>query len=178
MSSRTTPRDGSGSSGVRGGVTEPAHLGDERTTLLSFLQRQRDLVAWKLQGADDDALRRVATPSGLAPHRLVRHLTLVERGWLRHVVAGEPDPDSAGRSRQEREQVDPGTTMDELLAEYRAESARCDEVVAASDLDRVSAERGVSLRWVLLHLVEETSRHLGHLDLLREQADGAVGEEP
>ena len=176
MTSTTTTDDGS-TNGVRGGVTEPAHLGDERTTLLGFLQRQRDLVAWKLQGADDGDLRRVATPSSLAPHQLVRHLTLVEQGWLRHVVAGEPDP-GAGTTRAEREQVPPGTTMVELLAEYRAESARCDEVVAASDLDRVSAERGVSLRWVLLHLVEETGRHLGHLDLLREQADGAVGEEP
>ena len=167
--------DGSGrTNGVRGGVAEAAHLGDERTTLLGFLQRQRDLVAWKLEGASEKALLAVATPSGLTPHGLVRHLALVERGWLQHVVAGEPDD----VPHEDRFAVAPGTSVQELLAEYRAEAARSDAVVRARDLDAVSAERGFSLRWVLLHLVEETARHLGHLDLLREQADGAVGEEP
>lgn len=173
--------DGSGgTNGVRGGVTEAAHLGDERTTLLGFLQRQRDLVAWKLRDADDDALRRVSTPTGMTPHGLVRHLTDVERSWVRDVVAGQPDlayhwsdddPDGEWH-------VPPTVSMAALLAEYAAESARCDEVVAAGSLDDVSSRDGFSLRWVLLHLVEETSRHLGHLDLLREQADGVVGEEP
>ena len=68
--------------------------------------------------------------------------------------------------------------MGDLLDDYAAECRRCDDVVAASSLDAVSAHRGVSLRWVLSHLVEETARHLGHLDLLREQADGSVGEDP
>ncbi len=72
-----------------------------------------------------------------------------------------------------------GTTMAELLADYAAESRRCDAVVTAADsLDAVSVQRGMSLRWILLHLVEETARHLGHIDLLREQAEGVIGEEP
>ena len=173
--------DGTGAaSGVRCAITEPAHRGDERTTLLGFLQRQRDLVAWKLADADDATLEATATPSGMTPHGVVRHLMNVERSWVRDDFAGEPgltfdrSDDDPGLSWR----VPAGTPMAQLLADYAAESARCDEVVAASDLGRLSQSGSFSLRWILLHLVEETGRHLGHLDLLREQADGATGEEP
>jgi hypothetical protein len=82
--------DGSGTTnGTRFGITEAAHHGDERTTLLGVLQRQRDLVAWKLRDVPDDVLGAVATPTGMGLHGLVRHLTNVERSWLRDVFAGE-----------------------------------------------------------------------------------------
>ena len=69
--------------------------------------------------------------------------------------------------------------MADLLRAYAEEAARCDAVIAAApSLDAVSASRGFSLRWIMCHMIEETGRHLGHLDLLREQADGEVGEEP
>jgi hypothetical protein len=72
-----------------------------------------------------------------------------------------------------------GTTMADLLRDYAAESRRCDAVVmGTASLDAVSAQRDMSLRWILLHLVEETARHLGHIDLLRARADGSTGEEP
>lgn len=174
--------DGSGiADGTRFGITEPAHRGDERTAVLGFLQRQRDLVGWKMQGAGDDVLSTATTPTGMSLTGLVRHLTNVERWWLRGVFAGqddldydwtEEDPDAEWR-------VPAGTAMVDLLADYTAESRRCDAVVtAAPSLDAVSARRDMSLRWILLHLVEETARHLGHVDLLREQADGSTGEEP
>jgi len=174
--------DGSGTTnGVRGGVVEAAHLGDERTALLGFLQHQRDLVAWKVRDAPDDVLRSVATATGLTLHGVVRHLQNVERSWFREVFAGEDglrydwtDEDPDGELH-----VGPQITMASLLADYAEESARCDAVIAATpSLDTVSARRGFSLRWIVLHLIEETSRHLGHMDLLREQADGEVGEEP
>lgn len=174
--------DGSGTvNGTRFGVTEAAHHGDERTALLGVLQRQRDLVAWKLKGAPNEVLGSAATPSGMSLHGLVCHLTNVERSWLRDVFAGqddlrydwtEDDPEAEWR-------VPADTTMTELLAKYAEESSRCDTVVtAAPSLDVTSASRDMSLRWILLHLVEETARHLGHIDLLREQADGSTGEEP
>jgi uncharacterized damage-inducible protein DinB len=174
--------DGTGAvSGTRFGITEAAHHGDERTTLLGVLQRQRDLVAWKLEGASDQVLSSAATPSGMGLHGLVRHLTNVERSWLRDVFDGqddlrydwtEDDPDAEWRAPA-------GTTMSELLADYAAECRRCDAVVsAAPSLDVTSNSRDFSLRWILLHLVEETARHLGHIDLLRERADGRTGEEP
>lgn len=174
--------DGIGSeNGARGGVAEAAHRGDERTTLLGFLQRQRDLVAWKVRDASDDVLRSVSTPTGLTLHGVVRHLEHVERYWIRDVFAGEEglayawtDEDPDGDLH-----VPAGMSMAQLLTDCAEESARCDAVIhAAPSLDAVSVRRGFSLRWILMHLVEETSRHLGHIDLLREQADGAVGEEP
>ena len=175
--------DGSGATnGVRGGVAEPAHLGDERTTLLGYLQRQRDLVAWKVRDASDETLASVRMPSGLTLHGVVRHLENVERGWFRGFFAGETglhydatdeDPDAAFRAE--------GIPMDELLAAYAEEAALCDEVIAAApSLDAVATDEdgSFSLRWIILHMIEETGRHLGHIDLLREYADGAVGEEP
>jgi hypothetical protein len=173
--------DGSGTeNGDRRGVTEPAHRGDERTALLGFLQRQRELVAWKVSGASETALRAVLTPTGLSAHGVVRHLTNVERSWVRDVFAGQDglvfdwtDDDPDGELR-----VPETVTMAQLVADYADEAARCDAVVAAHHLDDVAARRDFSLRWILLHLVEETARHLGHLDLLREQADGRTGEEP
>ena len=165
----------------RCGVTEAAHLGDERTTLLGLLQRQRDLVVWKLKGASDLVLNSVATPSGVSLRGLVRHLTNVERSWLCDVFAGQLDVryDWTGDDPEAEWRVPASTTMADLLTDYVEESRRCDAVVTASpSLDVTSASRDMSLRWILLHLVEETSRHLGHIDLLREQADGSTGEEP
>ncbi len=174
--------DGSGTAnGMRFGITEAAHLGDERTALLGVLQRQRDLVSWKLRDVSDEVLGVATTPTGMSLSGLVRHLTNVERSWLCDVFAGQQglaydwtdqDPDGEWR-------VPAGTRMAELLADYAAESRRCDAVVtAAGSLDAVSVQGVMSLRWILLHLIEETARHLGHIDLLREQADGSTGEEP
>jgi len=85
-----TSDDGFGAAnGLRGGVTEPAHVGDERTTLLGFLQRQRDLVAWKMREASDETLASVRMPSGLILHGIVRHLENVERSWFREFFAGQ-----------------------------------------------------------------------------------------
>ncbi|WP_020500668.1 DinB family protein [Sciscionella marina] len=167
--------------GLRHGITEPAHRGGERTALLGFLRRQRELVAWKVRDIPEEVLHSVSTPSGLTLPGVVRHLTNVERSWIRDVFAGqdglvfdwtEADPDGEFHVPGE-------VTMAELLADYAAEARRCEAVVsAAASLDVPSATRGFSLRWILLHLIEETARHLGHIDLLREKADGRVGEEP
>jgi uncharacterized damage-inducible protein DinB len=175
--------DGAGAdNGARDGVTEPAHVGDERTTLLGFLQRQRDLVAWKMREASDETLTSVRTSSDLTLHGIVQHLTNVERGWFRAFFAGqsglafdssEDDPDGDFRAE--------GVPMADLLAAYAAETKLCDAVInAAPSLDDTATDEDgtYSLRWILGHMIEETGRHLGHIDLLREQADGAVGEEP
>jgi uncharacterized damage-inducible protein DinB len=163
-------------------VTEPAHVGDERTALLGFLQRQRDLVAWKMRDASDETLASVRMPSGLTLHGIVRHLENVERSWLRAFFGGQKglrfdstDEDPDGDFRAE------GVPMANLLASYTAETARCDAVIAAApslDATATDPDGTYSLRWVILHMIEETGRHLGHIDLLREQADGALGEGP
>jgi uncharacterized damage-inducible protein DinB len=156
-----------------GGGLIPKHQLAERDMLLAYLERQRELVLWKCSGLDDTAARAQQTPTGLTIHGIVRHLAGVERGWLREHFAGEPKE----RVRDD-EFLPQQDSLPDLLTAYREECARCDEVVAAHDLDDLSALRDHSLRWVLLHLVEETSRHLGHLDLLCELADGRTGEEP
>ena len=152
---------------------EPPHQLAERELLLAYLQRQRELVLWKCEGLADDAARAVSTPTGLTVHTLVRHLAGVERGWLLEGFAGEP----AVRVRDE-EFVDRGESLADLLAAFREQIRRSDEVIAAHALDEVGVVRDHSLRWMVLHLIEETSRHLGHLDLLCELADGRTGEGP
>jgi hypothetical protein len=173
--------DGNGAeNGIRRGIAEPGHLAAERTVLVGFLQRQRDLVAWKLAGADDTVLRTAVTPTGMGPHGLVRHLENVERSWIRDVFAGQADLayDWTDEDPDGEWHVPLDATMAELLAAYAAETRIVDEVIAAASLGDVSARGGFNLRWILIHLIEETARHLGHLDLLREQADGVVGEDP
>jgi len=167
--------------GIRRGVVEPALRGDELTVLLGFLNRQRQLVAWKVRDVPDGQLRSVSTPSGFTLHGVVRHLTNVDRSWIRDVFAAEPDLpfDWTDADPDGEWHVPDGVTMAELLADYAAEAVRCDAVVLAADsLDVVAAQGGFSLRWIVLHLIEETARHLGQIDVLREQVDGAVGEEP
>lgn len=166
---------------VRGGVTQAAHLGDERTTLIGALQRLRDLVAWKVRDASDQTLRSAATASGLTIPGVIRHLENVERWWFRDIFAGEPNLsyDWTDDEPSAEFQVPDEVSIAVLLAAYAEESARCDDVIlGASSLEQVSATRGYSLRWIVIHLVQETARHLGQVDLLRELADGEVGEEP
>ena len=167
-------------SDLLGGGLIPRHQLGERDMLLAYLERQRELVFWKLAGLDDAVARTTATPTGMTAPGIVQHLVGVERSWLRRHFAGQEglsfpwgeDPEDAGMTVAE------GVTLAQLLRDYREEIARCDEVIAAADLDQVGATRDHTLRWILVHLVEEISRHLGHLDVLAAVADGRVGEAP
>ena len=153
----------------------------ERESLLEFLQRQRDLVPYKVQDASDDVLRSVRTSTGLTMHGIVRHLTNCERGWFRWAFADQADLtfDHTEEDEDADFKVPADVPMAQLLADYSAEQKHCDEVIlAAESLDEHGVHRDRSLRWILLHMIEETARHLGHLDLLREQADGTVGDLP
>ena len=168
-------------SDLLGGGLVPRHQLGERDLLVAYLQRQRELVFWKLDGLDEEAARRTATPTGMTAPGIVQHLAGVERSWLRRHFAGQQGLDFPWDETAEDDAgmaVPEGVTLAQLLADYRAETVLCDEVVAASDLDQVGQTRDHTLRWVLVHLVEEISRHVGHLDVLAELADGRVGEEP
>ncbi|WP_422733461.1 DUF664 domain-containing protein [Micromonospora sp. WMMD558] len=155
------------------------YAADEREMLLVFLQRQRDQVVCGVADFPEDA-RRVATPNGLTVPRLVCHLRDVERCWLRRWFAGEKDLAAFGLDTDDLG-VPPTpdrVPLPELVEAYVAESRRCDEVVAAHGLDDVAANGRHTLRWILHHLVAETARHLGHLDLLREAAAGGPADGP
>jgi uncharacterized damage-inducible protein DinB len=157
--------------------------GDERAVLADVLGAQRATLELKCAGLDAELATRSVEPSTLSLLGLVRHLADVERRWFRQVLAGqpvaprfatdaEPDGDFDGA------RADPAVVAQAWQA-WRAEVAFADEFArAAPHLDVVGTDgwRGtVSLRWVLVHMIEEYARHNGHADLLRERIDGATG---
>ena len=157
--------------------------GDERSTLLAFLVWQRATLARKCEGLEPDQLRiRSAEPSSLSLLGLVRHMADVERGWFRSTLAGE-DLQERYSSEDDRDgefdNVDTAD-VDEAFAAWREECARADEIISRRALDATGHQRTgreVSMRWILIHMIEEYSRHNGHADLLRERIDGATDRE-
>jgi uncharacterized damage-inducible protein DinB len=168
--------------------TEPHEIAPERDQLNRFLDIQRDTILRKCEGLTREQLAQPLPPSSLTLGGLLNHLALVEDSWFRVRFTGEPeddqwagidwdaDPDYEFRTALELE-------PDELRRRYEEACQRSREVVArAESLDQLSVSarrhtgRHFDLRWVLLHLIEETARHAGHADLLREAIDGTVGE--
>lgn len=137
--------------------------------LLGLLDYLREAIAAKATGVPEPQVRTPGVPSGTNLLGLIKHLTYVERFYF----LGEPITNMARTMRPTKRE-----TVDGVLAGYRDAVARANEVVAACpDLTRPVPARpgGPSLRWVLAHMIEETGRHAGHADILREQIDGARG---
>ena len=165
--------------------TEAPNLGNERGTLVGFLRWQRETVDLKCSGLDAEQLaRRSVEPSTMSLLGLVRHMADVERGWFRRVMAGEDAP-PIYRTEADRDACWNGAVADpavvaEAWAAWRAEVAYADRFVAgAPDLDVTGDhpwEGPISLRTVLVHMIQEYARHNGHADLLRERIDGAAGQ--
>lgn len=166
--------------------TDPPNVAGERTLLEGFLDYHRDTLALKCEGLTDAQLREASvSPSELTLLGLVRHMAEVERGWFRHVLAGEQakpiyyseeDPDGEFHGLDEA-----GTA--EAFDTWRAEVEHARALAAEHGLDdlgsrvRRSGEREeFSLRWIYIHMIEEYARHNGHADLIRERLDGATGE--
>jgi uncharacterized damage-inducible protein DinB len=166
---------------------DPDPRADERTTLVEFLRWQRETLELKCVDLDPAQLAtRGVEPSSMSLLGLVRHMADVERGWFREVMAGQ-DVTLHYESKANRDAAFDDAVADaELVAEafrlWREEIAFAEQFVAdAPDLDLVSATddawRGpMSLRWVLVHMIEEYARRNGHADLLRERIDGRVGQ--
>ena len=169
-------------------MTLPARVrppgdGDERAQLLGWLDLQRAVVHQKCEGLDDAAAHRPLIPTSplMTVAGLVSHLRWVEHCWFEVLFLGGPadGPMFAGSSEDEDMRVD-GVPLAQLLAEYTQQCARSNEIVAAASLDDVGTHpehmpNPTSLRWILLHMLEETGRHVGQLDLLRELLDGSTG---
>ncbi len=151
----------------------------EREALHTSLQRHRELMLWKLEGLDDAALRRPMVPSGTTLLGLVKHLAAVEYLWFCVTFGRETEPlpfDDDDENADLR--VEDGETTADIVAFYRRAWTAADEVIAEVDLDSTATAwfgEAVSLRWVLVHMVEETARHTGHADIVRELIDGATG---
>jgi uncharacterized damage-inducible protein DinB len=159
--------------------------GDERSMLVEFLRCQRATLELKCSGLGAaDLARHSVEPSTLSLLGLVRHMAEVERRWFRQRLAGQDTPRHFCSDTDPDGDFDGALPDPGLVAEawdvWRAEVAFANRLVAeAPDLDVTGNDpwRGtVSLRWVLMHMVEEYARHNGHADLLRERIDGAVGQ--
>ena len=151
----------------------------ERELLDVYLDYHRATLLWKLEGLDDEQLRRRLLPSATSLLGLVKHLTNVERWWFTVVFRGEGE-------RSPREQADPDwdfrvepdETTEQILQGYRDECDRSRRAIVGASLDEAARRDHPkpSLRWILTHMIEETARHNGHADVVRELIDGVTGD--
>lgn len=160
---------------------EPALTGDERETLTGFLDWHRATLEHKCSGLSDEDLRRQASPpSTLSLLGLVRHMAEVERAWFRRVIDGEQIGLVYSDTMDFQAAYDAaGADVDEAWRHWRTEvdhARRITEAKALDDTGTHPRHGTFSLRWVLVHMVEEYARHNGHADFLREAIDGVTGE--
>jgi uncharacterized damage-inducible protein DinB len=159
-------------------------LGDERATLTEFLRCQRLTLQLKCEGLDAEQLaRRAVEPSTMSLLGLLRHMAEVERGWFRRRFAGQDAP------KRYQTETDPDgdfdgavadpAVVDEAWAAWRDEVAFAEQFARETELDFVGVDSEgtpISLRELLVHMIEEYARHNGHADLLRERIDGRLGQ--
>ncbi|MDX8033645.1 DinB family protein [Lentzea sp. BCCO 10_0856] len=161
--------------------TAPPLVADERATYTALLDYLRATIELKVEGLPDDDAARAVLPSKLTTAAgVVKHVRWVEHHWFEVVLAGRPsrapytmeDPDADWR-------VEEGETLAGFLEDYRRQCSVSREVLAGVELDGEVPFRGdrtVSARWVLAHVIEETARHAGQLDVVRELLDGSTGD--
>ncbi|MBJ7594911.1 MAG: DinB family protein [Candidatus Dormibacteraeota bacterium] len=161
----------------------------EDQTLLAFLDAQRDSVLSIVEGLDEEAWHRSVVPSGWTPAGLVEHLGGAERHWFQGVVAGS---DAELPWDEGLPPYDPEAAFvcdrpsAEVIGYYRDQCAHSDAVLAVTPLSAPPRGRHSdpqmdeppSVRWVVLHMIEESARHAGHLDIARELIDGQTGLGP
>jgi hypothetical protein len=155
---------------------------NERDALASFLDRQRDALIRKARGVTDAEARRAPTASSLSLLGLLKHSAVWEDRWFQGVVAGRPLPDGwpdhESPIPDEDFRVDDGDTVEQWVARYEQAAEMSRQIVAAMELDDSCARADIidcNVRCVLLHMIEETARHAGHADLIRETLDGSRG---
>jgi uncharacterized damage-inducible protein DinB len=168
------------------GRPDPPLNGDEAATLVGFLDHQRATLAWKCRGLDDEQLRVALPPTRMSLGGMLMHLARVEDYWFDEVVAenGKREPwasmpwaaewqDAAHQSGEQLREL----WADRVEASRRVVAARLTTVEGLAEAHPAWDGQGrPSLRWVLVHMVEEYARHNGHADLIRESIDGETGE--
>ena len=155
---------------------------NERDTLEGALDWYRAVVERKVEGLSLEEAAQKMTPSGLSLLGVLKHLGYVERGWFRETFAGE-DVESVDTEDDNSAEfvIDPGDTVKSVASFYRGEVQRSRLIAGGSSLESLSAKtpwfgEHVSLRWILVHMLEETARHAGHMDVMREKIDGRTGD--
>jgi hypothetical protein len=160
--------------------TRPPESGGERELLTGLLDFLRATAVNKVAGlTDEQAFSTPISSSALTPAGVVKHLTGVERFWFSIDFAGAdvpwpwPDDDPHGNFP-----LLPGDTLAGIVAGYLTECDRSRSAIAVASLDEMARGEGMNfnLRYALAHMIEETARHCGHLDILRERIDGSTGE--
>lgn len=174
-------------------VEETPRQAGEKASLQAFLHNQRALMVWKLADLDFESATQPMVPSGTSLLGMVNHLAAVELWWFGDVIAGgdyEVEGDlavwletikaawEAGDDDADF-RVEPPDTIDTVVERYTAAVKLADGLIDRYPLDHISPnKREVSLRWALLHMIEETARHAGHADIIRELIDGSTGYLP
>ena len=159
---------------------ERRQAGGERELLEWFLEFQRDTLLWKLNGLTREQLTAMHTPSGMSLLGLLKHLAYVERNWFQIRFLGVPlsvpwrtdDPDADFR-------IEPDETAESVLDFYAREVGESRRILSDTrSLDELSQTGDPlrSMRWIMIHMIEETARHAGHADFMREFTDGQTGE--
>ncbi|MFI7706794.1 DinB family protein [Nonomuraea sp. NPDC049480] len=155
----------------------------EKDALLMFLEAQRASVLAIIEGLDDEALTTAVVPSGWTPLGLVEHLGHAERHWFQEIATGSAEPLPWPDDDTPLLTPRPPSVV---FAFYRDQCARSDAVLAATPLSAPPRGRHpdplgseiTDLRRIVLHMIEETARHAGHLDIARELIDGKTGLGP
>jgi uncharacterized damage-inducible protein DinB len=161
---------------------DPPSVAGEREALLGWLDFHRATLLSKLEGLDDEQVRRPVAPSGLTLLGLVKHLTETEHGWFvnEYAQAGEAPLFETEDDEEAGFRVGPGESTEQIAQNYIDMCERCRTIVLeAPSLDDVvpNARHGqIDLRRIMIHMIEETARHNGHADLIRELIDGSVGD--
>ncbi len=146
----------------------------ERPMLEVWLDTYRATVVDKIAGLSEEDIRRRLVPSLTTVGGVVKHLRWVETGWFEYLLGARSGDNRRAHPRDWEFTVQPDDTAASLIAEYRAACARSREVAKDFALDDVVPHHemgSVSVRWIYVHLIEETARHAGHLDILREQLE-------
>ena len=157
---------------------ELVSISGERQVLEAFLDLYRDILKRKLNGLSDQQLRQRHVPSATTLGGLVKHLSGVEREWFQLVLAGRPDDELDELRQDDSWTMSSDDTAESLLAGYERACEASRQVASGFSLDDCvphSRMGQVSLRWIYVHMIEESARHVGHADILREQTDGATG---
>ncbi|WP_372736726.1 DinB family protein [Nocardioides sp.] len=166
----------------------PPYAADEMTTLLGFLDWQRGTLRQKVRGLSREERDQRLAPSTMTLGGLVTHLAWVENWWFVEIFLGEKPAEPWASADWDSDEdwewhLAAGLEADDLWELFDREVGRAREIVSASEgLDAVAAVahrrtgEPISLRWIVVHMIEEYARHNGHADLIRESIDGAVGQ--
>jgi hypothetical protein len=162
----------------RADILREVYAETERAGLCEFLDMQREALIEKLHGVSDADARRASTVSSLSLLSLVKHSAIWERRWFQVVVAGrsvagewpevQPQDENAFRLTDD-------DTVETVVTYYREQIAASQEILRTVELDAPCAWPGIAgnLRWVAMHMIEETARHAGHADIIRETIDSS-----